>query len=190
MTKLFTLLSRISSTVVLMSLFLPFMVVKCANQEMATATGIQLMTGDVKMKDPTKQFNPENPFNNLTSQATTDEISKDVSKNVKQKQNSEYSYLMIGIAILGILGLILSFLKMPFRKYILMGIGLIGIVLLTILAQTIDDNSSKSMLADNPLASAYQATISLQIGFYVCIIGFFMVFIEPIIVLFKEEQYE
>ncbi|MEA5257049.1 hypothetical protein VB264_04575 [Arcicella aquatica] len=187
MTKLFNLFSRISFTVVLASLFLPFMVVQCANQEIVKATGVQLITGDIKMKDPSKQFNPNNPFESTS----LDDLHKNLNKTTQGNKTPEHNPYIIGIGILGLLGLVISFLKMPYRKEVLMGIAATGIILLVVLSQTLEVTGAKDLAKENnPLLSAYKVKVSMQEGFYLCLVGFFMVFIEPIIILFKDTQYE
>lgn len=174
--KLFNLFSRVSYTLVIVSFLLPFLVVRCQNEDVVTATGIEVITGNAKMNGVNLQnsdlFNQKNPT-----------ISNQKSKS--QDNNSELKYYGIAILILGMTGLTLSFLKLQQKREILMITSFVGIILLFLMSRSIDSHLS------NYSGDLFVRTIEIKMqeGFYICIVGFLITFVEPTITLFKDEDY-
>jgi hypothetical protein len=183
MSKLFLIFSRISFSIVLASLFLPFVVVKCVDKEIATASGIALITGNYKMEDHSSKFDPSNPFKKQTNVKENPENEK-----LKEVYSPSYNPYMIIVALIGILGLIITFIKLPFRKEIILIMALAGFLLLIIMANMIDASFSKLSGENAGILNSIMPEIIMQYGFYICATSFLLVFLEPLITLFKNEE--
>lgn len=178
MTKLFSLLSKISYTIVIFSFFLPFVVIQCQQTEIMTSTGVQLAMGE-----STDKISKDLLKNKFSNQAETKQ-----TENNKESKKGEPNLFIIGIAILAILGLAISFLVFDQKKNTLMIISGIGLLLLFIFGIKLD--SIGEMAASKEQKEIVKMlSFKLQIGYYLAIVGFLITFIEPLIQLFKNENY-
>jgi hypothetical protein len=183
-TKLFNLFSKVSYTVVLASFLLPFLTIKCQDQDIATATGFELITGNIKMKGMDEMGNM---FGKSTPTESTNK--KAESKDNHKMKEASPNFYAIGIFILGLIGLALSFMKMQAKNKLLIGVSALGIVLLFVLSYTAGTGSDLGELNDNPIPIADSIKVKMQEGFYVCLVGFLITFAEPIISVFKDDEY-
>lgn len=175
--KLFNLFSRVSYTLVIVSFLLPFLVVRCQNEDVFTATGIEVITGNAKMNGTNIQNSDLFPQKNPNTS---------IQKSENQNNNRELKYYGIAILILGMAGLTLSFLKIRQKRDILMINSFVGIILLFLMSRSI--NSQLNNYSSDFFARTIE--IKMQEGFYICIVGFMITFVEPIVTLFKDEDYK
>ena len=173
---------KFSYSTVILSFFLPFILIKCNNLEVAKASGFDLAFGKLKEIEKEKKFDPNNPFVEKSK-----EEPKSEKEPLSQPAKNSPNYFIIAILVISIIGLILSFLSFREKEKILMVFSAIGIFVLLAFSQTID---SEAIKADGEFKKFMNNTmkISLQEGFYICLLGFLMTYIEPITHIFTDQE--
>ncbi|HLO44313.1 MAG TPA: hypothetical protein VK175_08280 [Leadbetterella sp.] len=182
MNNFFEITSKLSFSLVIVSIFLPFMLVKCVDEKVATATGFELIKGEIEEVNNAGKFDPNNPFEDKKDKGQNSSL---LNSEELKKESNPY---IIATALLALLGLIISFLKVKRRKQTFGLISLFGVGLLIVFGLTIDGFILK-------ISSEYQNTLSkslkitLQEGFYLAVFGFLLNFIEPIYEVFQDQEF-
>jgi Na+/citrate or Na+/malate symporter len=183
MTKLFSVISKISYIAVLLGLFLPFMVLKCSDQDILKATGVQLITGKYEELEKAKSMADKNVF---------DDSAKDKKNTDKKLFNESKNVFVIAFTALALIGLGLSFVSFPNKKTVLMILSAVIVGLMCYLPQLLEKGLASSMnkpsSEDMKFLENIRLTVKMQAGYYLSLIGAVLIFLEPLILLFKNED--
>lgn len=136
--------SSIVFAILLVSFLLPFVQISCGNQELKTVTGIQMVTG----------FKIERPII---------EKNKPRTKTIKGEPLTRLAFL------LGVIGLVLSFLKGKFIPKIMALIGFIGAGTMLFLKTKIDQKIAET--------GAGLLAVDYKIGFWLVLFLFAVIFL-------------
>lgn len=137
-------ISSIVFAILLVSFLLPFIQLSCGNQKLKTVTGIQMITG----------FDIERPLV---------EKNKPKTKHIKGEPLTRLAFL------LGIIGLVLSFIKGKFIPKIMTLIGFIGAGTMLFLKTKIDQKIAE--------AGVGFLAVDYKIGFWLVLFLFAAIFL-------------
>ncbi len=147
-------ISSIVFAILLISFLLPFLQLSCGNQELKTVSGIQMITG----------FKMEQPFA---------EKDKPRIKKIKGDPFTRLAFL------LGIIGLVLSFLKGRFISKITALIGFLGAGTMLFLKTKIDQKIAET--------GAGLLAVNYKIGFWLVLVLFMVIFLINLLLPEKQE---
>lgn len=181
--RLFLLISRVSFPLVILFMFLlPFVTITCQNQEVLKATGMQLATGDVK---------PKEKFDANKLLADIDESSE--KENIKSEKGSS-NPIAIAIIVSVLLGFATSFWNNEKQKTFILSFASLTLLLLFVLAYTIDSSFSNMSKEIDFEKSEYAKQvlnmfkIEMGIGYYFSVLVMILIFIVPGYQFVNEEE--
>lgn len=135
-----------SYSVIIICFFLPFLTVKCSDMELASVSGVDLARGvDFKEKVKDGEFAKKmSDYKKYTGE--TLENDDEIPAEDNEKQKSKPSILLIVPFLLGVSGLIISFIKIRNKGIIQLIISLASFICLVIFGLTIKNSSELNML--------------------------------------------
>ena len=153
-------LTSVSFLVGILLFLLPFVEIKCNDQTFASNTGIGLAFG-TDYKTTSQMRSPENPFGNTSE------------KEITEKQRGKmYASALIAL-ILGIIGLVLSFMSSaPYKPLVFIG-SLAAICLIFLMIQIQMDIKDKPLTKEEDnLGNNLKITASFTAWYYLSVLSF------------------
>jgi len=135
--------------------FLPFLHLKCNNEELATVTGIQLVTGSAVDRE----------------EITLPPVSKDESKRLQLdpgKHPIDRNYFAMAALFLAIGGMVLSFLMRKSKEVFIGLVGFAGGLSLLLMRIQIDNSLQKSVEEMN----RYAIRVEYAYGYWLALVAF------------------
>lgn len=164
-----------SFAIVIVCFFLPFILVKCGDTEIASISGFDLVQG-TDMKENFKDGDLSNMLGDKFKNQYADEDSEDEDISDEEEQEKKPSYLLLIALFMAINGFIVSFLKFKAKPTLLMVFSSIGFVLLVVFAISFfnADELKELNSSSNQFGSGI-LTVRLSWGFWLATL-FFLVY--------------
>uniref|UniRef100_UPI00404A6607 hypothetical protein n=1 Tax=Flavobacterium sp. TaxID=239 RepID=UPI00404A6607 len=155
-----------SFAIVVFCFFMPFILVKCGDTEIASISGFDLVQG-TDMKENFKDGEMSNMLGDKFKSQYADEDSEDEDLADVEEKEKKPSYLLLIALFMAINGFIVSFLKFKAKPTLLMVFSSIGFVLLVVFAISfLNADELKELNSSSNQFGSGILTVRLSWGFW------------------------
>lgn len=161
-----------SFAVIVFCFFLPFVLVKCGETEIASISGFDLVQGK-DMKENFKDGNMSNMLGNDFKENYLDQENEEENLDENGEEKSTHpNYLLLIALFVAINGFVVSFLKFQSKPTVLLTFSIIGLLCLAIFATTfLNTDELKQLNGSGGLGSGI-VSIKLSYGFWLATLLF------------------